>query len=230
MSRNHAIRWVYLIGSPVVRSVKIGVAKDPDARLNELRTGSLVPLQLIWKTRGGRALESELHQYFAPYRTHGEWFDFGGENPAALVASAATLMGYVNQPERVATEDRIRTSHGVPSSPVPALLDHLMKAAAATGRTALTNSEAFAYLATVDPRYERTNGESDAQYGSRVGKVFAKAMAASGIDDVAAVRVPTVDGKRTRGWRLADLQAALSAHLEHAPNATRHATPDSRLT
>ena len=110
MSRRNCKRWVYLIGSPVIRPVKIGVSNEPEARLEDLQTGSPVPLHLLWKTPGGQALESALHAYFEPYRTHGEWFDFGEENPAALVATAAVLLGYRAQPERVSGELRYQRS------------------------------------------------------------------------------------------------------------------------
>ena len=110
MSRRNSKRWVYLIGSPVIRPVKIGVSNEPEARLEDLQTGSPVPLHLLWKTPGGQALESALHAYFEPYRSHGEWFDFGEENPAALVATAAVLLGYRAQPERVPGELRYQRS------------------------------------------------------------------------------------------------------------------------
>ncbi|WP_406425660.1 GIY-YIG nuclease family protein [Streptomyces sp. NBC_00842] len=103
-------RWVYLIGSPVSRAVKIGVSNDPDARRADLQVGSPVPLMVLWKTRGGQALESALHDYFAPYRTQGEWFDFGDESPTALVATAAVLMGHRAQPEKVPAAARYRYS------------------------------------------------------------------------------------------------------------------------
>lgn len=101
MSRRRSRRHVYLVGSPAVRPVKIGVSDNPEARLADLQVGSPVPLLLLWRTPGGQRLESALHDYFAPYRLHGEWFDFGEENPAALVATAAVLLGYRSQPEKV---------------------------------------------------------------------------------------------------------------------------------
>lgn len=110
MSRRNCKRWVYLIGSPDVRMVKIGMSADPKVRLEDMQTGSPVRLHLLWQTPGGRALEAALHAYFAAYRTHGEWFDFGDENPAALVATAAVLLGYRSQPQRVSGELRYRRS------------------------------------------------------------------------------------------------------------------------
>ncbi len=101
MSRRRSRRRVYLIGSPLARPVKIGVSDDPAARLADLQVGSPVPLLILWQTPGGQRLESALHAYFAPYRLHGEWFDFDEENPVALVATAAVLMGYRAQPAKV---------------------------------------------------------------------------------------------------------------------------------
>jgi hypothetical protein len=77
---------VYLIGPPNTCIAKIGVSDDPEARLADLQVGSHQPLVLLWKTSGGQGLESALHAYFAPYRIHGEWFDFGEESPTALVS------------------------------------------------------------------------------------------------------------------------------------------------
>ncbi|MYX32250.1 MULTISPECIES: GIY-YIG nuclease family protein [unclassified Streptomyces] len=87
-------RWVYLIGSPVVRPVKIGVSNDPEARLADLQVGSPVPLVLLWEAKGGQQLESALHQHFAAHRLHGEWFDFGEDDPISTVAAAAGMLGY----------------------------------------------------------------------------------------------------------------------------------------
>lgn len=87
-------RWVYLIGSPRARVVKIGVSNAPEARLQELQTGSPVALRLLWKKPGGQALESALHAYFGTYRAHGEWFDFGDHDPVALVHAAAATLGH----------------------------------------------------------------------------------------------------------------------------------------
>ncbi|TLS45714.1 hypothetical protein FE633_13175 [Streptomyces montanus] len=87
-------RWVYLIGSSRARVVKIGVSNDPEARLQELQTGSPVALRVLWKKPGGQPLESARHMYFGTCRAHGEWFDFGEHDPVALVQAAAATLGY----------------------------------------------------------------------------------------------------------------------------------------
>ncbi|WP_318201060.1 GIY-YIG nuclease family protein [Streptomyces sp. SCL15-4] len=208
-----ASRWVYLIGSTLTRPVKIGVTKNVAARLDDLRVGSPVPLHLIWKTRGGRALESGLHEYFAPYRIHGEWFDFGDENPAALVATAAVIMGSPAHPQRVSTESRLQVVHSTLTADAPNVVGHLINAASATGRGAVTNAEAFAYLATVDPEFTRGSDESEEQYRSRVGKRLAAALRSEGVS-VKVTKVPAVDGTRGNGYRLEALRSALVAKFE----------------
>ncbi|MGC4925573.1 FtsK/SpoIIIE domain-containing protein [Streptomyces sp. DT117] len=90
----------------------------------------------------------------------------------------------------------------------PTILDHIVKAVTATGRGEATRGEVFAYLATVDERYERGDTESDAQYGSRAGKLLAADLEADDIE-LKAVKVSTADGREGRGFRLADLHAAL---------------------
>lgn len=80
---------IYLIGSPDARPVKIGTSQRPTARLAACQAGSPVPLTLLWETPGDRFLEELLHEHFAPFRIHGEWFDFGDQDPVPLVKDAA---------------------------------------------------------------------------------------------------------------------------------------------
>ncbi|NUP16489.1 MAG: hypothetical protein HOZ81_10365 [Streptomyces sp.] len=95
----------------------------------------------------------------------------------------------------------------VQAETAPTLLDHIVKAVSATGRGEATRSEVFAHLAAVDERYERGDEESDAQYGSRAGKLLAAGLEADGVE-LKAVKVSAADGKEGRGFRLADLLAA----------------------
>lgn len=213
MTDSPMTRWVYLIGSSLTKPVKIGVAANTKTRLDELRTGSPVPLHIIWKTPAGRALESSLHEYFAPYRIHGEWFDFGDEDPAALVGTAAVLLGYPTHPQRVSAAGRLRVVHSALTADPQNMIGHLINAASATGRDAVTNAEAFAYLATVDPEFKPTTDESEEQYRTRAGKRVATALRADGIA-TRVTKVPAADGKRVYGYRLVTLQAALTARFE----------------
>jgi S-DNA-T family DNA segregation ATPase FtsK/SpoIIIE len=88
----------------------------------------------------------------------------------------------------------------------PDLLDHLIKAATATGEGDLSRAEAFAYLADVDEEFAKGEGEEDTAYGPRVGKLLKARFDALGVE----VPVATVQrgAQRPRGWRLSDLTAA----------------------
>jgi hypothetical protein len=68
--------FVYFIGPhPRHRCVKIGHTNGAIAkRMAGLQTGSPWPLQVYAYLRGGRDLERELHETFAPLRLTGEWF------------------------------------------------------------------------------------------------------------------------------------------------------------
>lgn len=184
MRDNPTRRHVYLIGSPIIRSVKIGFSDDPTDRAAALQTGSPVQLVVILTIPGGPRLERMLHEYFKEYRTHGEWFDFGDENPVTLVVSAATLMGYPVHPNRVAPEDRPRVFDIHEESPEASrlrLIDHLVSAARQSGRDFITKRDAFAHLATLDPDYARRDTETESQYLTRVGMRLASALKAEGI-------------------------------------------------
>jgi S-DNA-T family DNA segregation ATPase FtsK/SpoIIIE len=91
--------------------------------------------------------------------------------------------------------------------PEVTILDHLVKAASATGRGVITRAELFAHLATLDAEYARSGEESDSAYNARVGRQLAAALDAEGVA-VEPVKVPTADGGRSMGYRLEDLQAA----------------------
>lgn len=81
--------WAYAISGPARNPVKIGYSVKPQQRLAELRTGSAVPLEVIWQAEGGAALERHLHQHFTDRRTHGEWFDFSDADAVSLITAAA---------------------------------------------------------------------------------------------------------------------------------------------
>lgn len=76
---------VYVIGVPGSSLVKIGKSVDPQARLRTIRHMSPVPLTVLWSTPGSQNLEQRLHQVFASLRCHGEWFDFGPQDPVERV-------------------------------------------------------------------------------------------------------------------------------------------------
>lgn len=89
--------------------------------------------------------------------------------------------------------------------PEVTILDHLIKAASATGRGNLARAEAFAYLAGVDEEFVQGDGENDARYASRAGSLLKDRLAALDVD-VPAVQFP-LDGKRVWGWTLEALRS-----------------------
>lgn len=54
--------------------IKVGVSTDPARRRRQLQFFSPVELEVIGSVPGGRREESELHQRFASFNSHGEWF------------------------------------------------------------------------------------------------------------------------------------------------------------
>ncbi|MFD3558024.1 GIY-YIG nuclease family protein [Streptomyces goshikiensis] len=101
-------RAVYAISSEhEPKIIKIGVARDVAARLNNLQTASSSKLVVRWTTGGthgprrwtedgtvsdynrGIPLEEGLHRVFSERRMSGEWFDFrDAEDPIALIRTA----------------------------------------------------------------------------------------------------------------------------------------------
>lgn len=73
--KNKPPQHVYFIRAEHSGLIKIGCATNPTARLRALSTGSAEPLKLlaVWQG-GGRDAERQMHELFAPYRSHGEWF------------------------------------------------------------------------------------------------------------------------------------------------------------
>ncbi|SDN18168.1 FtsK/SpoIIIE domain-containing protein [Streptomyces wuyuanensis] len=101
----------------------------------------------------------------------------------------------------------LRQRAGVlPAAAEPDILDHLLKAAASTGRGNVTRAEVFAHLATVDGEFVQGADESDVRYASRAGSALKDRLAVLGVD-VPAVQFP-LDGKRVWGWTVEALQRA----------------------
>jgi hypothetical protein len=67
-------RLVYFVQSGDVGPVKIGIARDPLARLGELQTGNPEQLHIRHVLPGDRTMESGLHHRFREARIRGEWF------------------------------------------------------------------------------------------------------------------------------------------------------------
>ena len=66
---------VYMIQAGENGPVKIGKAERPALRLREIQRLNHAKLRIIRLFEGGRAEERRLHQIFAAFRMHGEWFE-----------------------------------------------------------------------------------------------------------------------------------------------------------
>jgi hypothetical protein len=67
--------------------IKIGVAVDPQKRLNGLQTGNPRQLRLLGTVPGGTSLERGLHACFQARHVHGEWFRLTEGEAGALIAA-----------------------------------------------------------------------------------------------------------------------------------------------
>jgi len=94
----------------------------------------------------------------------------------------------------------------VVSEPEVTVLDHLIKAAAGTGRGNVARAEVFSYLAAVDEEFVQADDESNEQYRSRAGSALKDRLASLGVEVPA--KQFTHDGKRVWGWTLEALQGA----------------------
>ena len=82
-SRSHG--FVYLVKCGPRH--KIGVTSDMNRRMDQLRGQSPYPLEIVHYAQGhnNSAMESRLHQEYAEHRVHGEWFEFGPDQIAAVI-------------------------------------------------------------------------------------------------------------------------------------------------
>lgn len=87
--------FVYFIGDPRRKVVKIGVSTDVSRRLTAIQTGYPYPLSILCVIPGDEVLESELQRIFAPMRTNGEWFRYDGRLRAYIGTVNAELFARV---------------------------------------------------------------------------------------------------------------------------------------
>ena len=70
-----ATAWIYFIVGEDSGRIKIGSAKNPQARLAMLQTGSPERLLILGAIFTSRSFERSLHVELQDYRLHGEWFE-----------------------------------------------------------------------------------------------------------------------------------------------------------
>ncbi|MFI6448490.1 GIY-YIG nuclease family protein [Kitasatospora sp. NPDC050543] len=136
--------YVYLISSPHARPVKIGRSANPKVRLSNLQACSPVELRLLATFPGGPRLEKHLHQRFADFRKHGEWFDFQKQDPLTIVTAAvAAYLPAERLPDRA-----------TPARPLSEVAEDILghyKAEAPDGDRLWTNNLMLSKLAQTSP-------------------------------------------------------------------------------
>lgn len=67
--------------------VKIGHSADPQKRLRQIASGCPYPVKILWLSSSGHGFitEQRVHRAFGDRHHYGEWFDFGDDDPVALV-------------------------------------------------------------------------------------------------------------------------------------------------
>lgn len=74
------VGYVYFVGSPAMKAIKIGVTqRHPRWRLETFRTSSAAEVFPIGVLPGGPCEETWIHSIFDRHRMHHEWFRCEGE-------------------------------------------------------------------------------------------------------------------------------------------------------
>lgn len=70
------IGYVYIVGNRTARMYKVGIAKDVNARLRQIQTGSPFKLSIISaaECENPRDIEKRAHALLKDFRVQGEWF------------------------------------------------------------------------------------------------------------------------------------------------------------
>lgn len=84
---------VYIIGCEGSHLVKIGWASDVTKRCATLARWNSHPVFVIWQSddKYGFLAEQYVHRFYRERQHHGEWFDFGEDDPVPLVERALAV-------------------------------------------------------------------------------------------------------------------------------------------
>jgi hypothetical protein len=91
------VREVYCIGVGAGHPVKIGIARDPAARLAQMRNWHWQELAIYWTLPGEFFHEAALHRAIASRLVRGEWFHDADD----LIKAAPICGGTVSETERL---------------------------------------------------------------------------------------------------------------------------------
>lgn len=177
--------YVYVVGS-TVGPKKIGIAKNPRARLSQHRTSSPLRLECHFLAQcdasAARDVERSAHRLLARSRLWGEWFDVSTEEAVAAVQAAAVQIDVTLSVAEL-TDGRLRAGRPQPSRETVEL---------ATKLTARQSKAARAFLDMGQPELAKRAGVgprtlADFESGARPGSLntrmaIALALQAAGVD------------------------------------------------
>jgi hypothetical protein len=67
--------FIYVISAEITVPVKIGISANPLKRLRDLQCASPERLELVATFPGSHYVERNVHDFLAPARLQGEWFE-----------------------------------------------------------------------------------------------------------------------------------------------------------
>ena len=80
---NRNRQFVYIIENVDNGAIKIGVGNNPEKRLNQLQTGSVSELALVYTSyicSNAFEIENKVHKYFKDFHIRGEWYNVSKDN------------------------------------------------------------------------------------------------------------------------------------------------------
>ncbi|MFE0200492.1 GIY-YIG nuclease family protein [[Kitasatospora] papulosa] len=116
---NESLESVYVIGTPGLRTVKIGRSIDVPRRLRAIQLMCPIELSVLWWCAGGEELEGALHSRFVEYRSHGEWFSFPGDPVSSIMGAVVELQ----EPQAELPSPRLTAEARVVDQPGQRLVD-----------------------------------------------------------------------------------------------------------
>ena len=93
------VYFIVIEATPKEKYLKIGFAKDPEARLANLQTANPLSMELLGSIKGDKKLEKSFHQIFGPLRHLNEWFLY-----TKTVEAVISRMDFYKTPTQKAIE------------------------------------------------------------------------------------------------------------------------------
>src|SRR5262245_5749714 len=107
MHKSGKIKYVYFIGTSMDGTVKIGISKNPWARLNDLQCESPDELSILATFRADTYSEVVLHHLLAEFRKYGEWFALPEYVQFEVVEAAANKEDYAQLLHRLRSKTTV---------------------------------------------------------------------------------------------------------------------------